>query len=237
MQQIPWLREAAAWEEVFAAHHANSPDMARAAREWRLLRGRVAQISDFAPGWTNRTPVVRAEMPFFWKMRKDRCLEGIIDLAFFDPIARQWLIVDWKTNRIAGDKLEKLREKYLPQLAAYCQVVKETIGHEARAAIYSTATGEFVRYDPQKIVASASDRARRGGRSPGNTVRQHAAVLARSAAGCSGNPQVITITINPEPVVSSALNATICSDLPSGLVLNTNGTSVAAAIIMLTQSL
>ncbi len=54
-------------------------------------------------------------------------------------------------------------------------------------------------------------------------------VTARSAAGCIGNPQVITMTINPEPVLSPTLNGTVCSDLPTGLVLNTNGTSVGAA--------
>lgn len=54
-------------------------------------------------------------------------------------------------------------------------------------------------------------------------------VTARSAAGCTGDPQVITITINPEPVVAGTLNATLCSDIPTGLTLNTNGTSVAAA--------
>ena len=153
VQQIPWLREATAWDEIFAAYHASSPDMARSAREWRLLREHVAQISDFAPGWTNRTLVVRSEMPFFWKMPDNRCLEGIIDLAFFDPVASEWLIVDWKTNRVARDKLEMLRTKYLPQLAAYCQVVKETIGHEVHAAVYSTANGEFVRFEPHEIAA------------------------------------------------------------------------------------
>ncbi|MBL7871313.1 MAG: gliding motility-associated C-terminal domain-containing protein [Cyclobacteriaceae bacterium] len=50
-----------------------------------------------------------------------------------------------------------------------------------------------------------------------------------SALGCVGSPQIITITINPEPVVANGLNATVCSDLPIALTLNTNGTSVAAA--------
>jgi gliding motility-associated-like protein len=53
-------------------------------------------------------------------------------------------------------------------------------------------------------------------------------VMPRSAAGCFGKPQVITLTINPEPVVASGLDNTICSDLPIGLTLSTNGTSVAA---------
>jgi ATP-dependent exoDNAse (exonuclease V) beta subunit len=97
--------------------------------------------------------VVRAEMPFFWKMRSDRCLEGVIDLAFFDPNEGEWLIIDWKTNRITRDKLEMLRTQYRPQLAAYSQVISQTTGHEVRAVLYSTATGEFVRYEPPEMTA------------------------------------------------------------------------------------
>ncbi len=153
MQQIPWLRDAAAWDEIFTAQHVSSPDVARAAREWRLLREQVRTYSDFAPDWEKQAPVIRAEMPFFWKMRAARSLEGIIDLAFFDPRRKEWLIVDWKTNRVGRDKVDTLRAKYRPQLAAYCQVIKETTGHTVRAAIYSTATGEFVRYQPAELAA------------------------------------------------------------------------------------
>lgn len=46
---------------------------------------------------------------------------------------------------------------------------------------------------------------------------------------CLGNQETITITIDPEPVISPALDLTVCSDDPIGLVLNTNGTSIAAA--------
>jgi len=153
VQRIPWLKDTKAWDEIFAAHRASSPDMARSAREWRLLRKRVSELPDFVTDWTNRTPVVRAEMPFFWKMGDDRCLEGVVDLAFFDPVASEWLIVDWKTNRTARGKIEVLRAQYRPQLAAYCQAVKETTGHEVNAALYSTANGEFVRYEPKELAA------------------------------------------------------------------------------------
>ena len=152
-RQIPWLETATKWDDVFARHHPSSSDPARAAREWRLLRERVKELLDFGAGWTNRAPVVRAEMPFFWKLREDRCLEGVVDLAFFDPVTTEWLIVDWKTNRVAPDKIEMLRAKYRPQLAAYCQAVKETTGNKVRAALYSTANGEFVRYEPQETAA------------------------------------------------------------------------------------
>ena len=59
-------------------------------------------------------------------------------------------------------------------------------------------------------------------------------VRATSAAGCVGDTRVITITIAPEPVVSNTLNLTQCSDLATGLVLNTNGTSVAATTYNIT---
>ncbi|MBK7652930.1 MAG: hypothetical protein IPJ20_22315 [Flammeovirgaceae bacterium] len=45
----------------------------------------------------------------------------------------------------------------------------------------------------------------------------------------SGNAKIITITINPEPVVSAGLDAIVCSDVVTGLLLNTNGSSVSAA--------
>ncbi len=152
VEQVPWLEHSETWDEVFTAHHAESPDPARSAREWRLLRESMTTISDFGPSWACRTPLVRAEMPFFWKMRADRCLEGFIDLALFDQATNECLIVDWKTNRVARDKIDTLRVKYRPQLAAYCQVVKETTGHKVRAAIYSTANGKFVRYEPQEMA-------------------------------------------------------------------------------------
>jgi hypothetical protein len=46
---------------------------------------------------------------------------------------------------------------------------------------------------------------------------------------CLGNQETITITVDPEPVISPSLDLTVCSDDPTGLILNTNGTSIAAA--------
>lgn len=54
-------------------------------------------------------------------------------------------------------------------------------------------------------------------------------VVPKSAGNCVGDAKIITITVNPEPVMSTTLNTTVCSDLASGLILNTNGTSIGAA--------
>ncbi len=46
--------------------------------------------------------------------------------------------------------------------------------------------------------------------------------------GCVGNPRIVELTINPEPVVNPALDNTVCSREIAGIILSTNGTSVAA---------
>ncbi len=46
--------------------------------------------------------------------------------------------------------------------------------------------------------------------------------------GCVGDPKIVELTVNPEPVVNPALDNTVCSREISGIILSTNGTSVAA---------
>jgi ATP-dependent exoDNAse (exonuclease V) beta subunit len=150
-QRIPWMRETRVWDETFAALHHSSPDLARSTREWRLLRSRVNALSDLASDWSECQPMIHPEMPFYWKMTDERSLEGLIDLALFDSTSKQWLIIDWKTNRVAANQLSILREEYRAQLAAYRQVVQELTGQVVSAALYSTATGEFVRYESAEL--------------------------------------------------------------------------------------
>jgi ATP-dependent helicase/nuclease subunit A len=149
IQQVRWLSEITLWENTFSGILANSPDAARSKREWKLLRKRITKLSDFATNWTNDRAIVRTEMPFCWKMSEDKCLEGIIDLALFDPAIGRWLILDWKTNRV--EKVETLRAQYRPQLAAYHEVIRQMTGHEVEAAIYSTDQGQFLRYERSEL--------------------------------------------------------------------------------------
>jgi ATP-dependent helicase/nuclease subunit A len=149
IQRVPWLRETTLWEEIFTSALLNSPDAARSKREWKSLREHIATLSDFVSNWANRTPIVRAEMPFLWRMDDRRCLEGIIDLAFFDSTNNQWLILDWKTNRV--EKIESLRTQYRPQLAAYREVVNKMTDHDVAATIYSTDKGQFLRYEAEEL--------------------------------------------------------------------------------------
>jgi ATP-dependent exoDNAse (exonuclease V) beta subunit len=158
-QKIPWSLEAAKWQNVFEESLAASPDRARSKREWTSLRQQIAQMSDFPAGFSNGAAIVRQEMPFFWRMNEAMCLEGIIDLALFQPAEKKWFILDWKTNRVDRDELNKLRASYRPQIAAYWKAVTEMTKQPLGAAIYSTATGQFVVYG-QKELADEWERLR-----------------------------------------------------------------------------
>ncbi|MFZ5973667.1 MAG: PKD-like domain-containing protein, partial [Bacteroidota bacterium] len=46
--------------------------------------------------------------------------------------------------------------------------------------------------------------------------------------GCLGDTRIVVVTINPEPVIATTLDANRCSDATVGLMLNTNGVSVGA---------
>jgi hypothetical protein len=97
-------------------------------------------------------------MPFIWEVDNNRCLEGVIDLAFFQrsnaSAARtgKCLILDWKTDRVPPDNTETLHARYRPQLAAYWKAVSEIAKLEVEAAIYSTAAGALVRYKTDELA-------------------------------------------------------------------------------------
>ena len=128
-----------------------SPDMARSTREWRLLQNHLSSSSDFRRRLIDQQFLVHAEMPFYWRIAEQVCLEGIIDLALFDSTAQKWLIIDWKTNRVSRDKIDNLRTQYRSQISAYWKAVTQMTGASVDAGIYSTSTGLFIGYDPDDL--------------------------------------------------------------------------------------
>ena len=157
VRQIPWelvrpSQTAATVEEIFERCRANSPDAARSTREWRLLRDHLASEENFLRNFSDAAFVIHIELPFFWKVDAERCLEGIIDLALFDRTARRWLILDWKTNRVTLDKIGMLRAQYLPQLSAYWAAIRGMTGMHVEAAIYSTAAAAVLHYEEKDLV-------------------------------------------------------------------------------------
>ncbi|HRJ30021.1 MAG TPA: gliding motility-associated C-terminal domain-containing protein [Cyclobacteriaceae bacterium] len=60
-------------------------------------------------------------------------------------------------------------------------------------------------------------------------------VIPTSTDGCVGNPFIITLPVNAEPVMNPNLDATVCSDAITNIVLSTNGLSIPAAAFNITN--
>jgi ATP-dependent exoDNAse (exonuclease V) beta subunit len=144
-QKIPWHSQEEAWQAAFEANLSDSPEPARSKREWKLL----TKYASEHPGFFAAN--IFAEMPFFWRMDEHKCLEGLIDVALFQPNEKKWFVLDWKTNRVERDELENLRVEYRPQIAAYWKAVTEMTKRPVSAGIYSTATGELIVYSEKQL--------------------------------------------------------------------------------------
>jgi ATP-dependent exoDNAse (exonuclease V) beta subunit len=151
MQRIAW-HERGSWEGTFEEHQAGSPVPKRSATEWDLLERHLKNGSDFAKRLTRKAGIAQAELPFFWRANERMSLEGVIDLAFVDPAIGSWLILDWKTDRVAPDKIEELRARHRPQIAAYWKAIAEMTSQSVEAGIYATATGQFLPYDEAELT-------------------------------------------------------------------------------------
>ena len=175
-EQIPWVRAGLAfnsnneselvdvWERIFQVSVTSSPDPARSKREWQLLQKQIESSTEFGQRLRD-CDLIRHEMPFFWKIDGTsptvdpsliggtKSLEGIVDLALFNQKADEVFILDWKTNRITADGIEKLRVHYRTQIAAYWKAVAEMTGAPIKAGIYSTSTGELVVYGQDELAA------------------------------------------------------------------------------------
>jgi ATP-dependent exoDNAse (exonuclease V) beta subunit len=152
MQRISWYEEPS-WKQTFDEHQVTSPAPRRSEEEWGLFLQCLKNHPDFSEIVTRDELVAYQEMPFFWRMDAHRCLEGIVDLAFFDPSKKKWFILDWKTNRISQDRIDILRVHYRPQIAAYWKAIAELTGARIDAGIYSTSTGKFILYGQEELVA------------------------------------------------------------------------------------
>jgi ATP-dependent exoDNAse (exonuclease V) beta subunit len=157
IQRVPWNQDPDLWNWVFDKQKSISPDPARSLREWKLLLAHLSEPENFRRHFDGDKSIVHTEMPFFWKLDGPsrpggKCLEGVIDLAFFQQHNGKCLILDWKTDRVPPDDTETLHARYRPQLAAYWKAVTHMTGASVDAGIYSTATGQFIGYDPDELA-------------------------------------------------------------------------------------
>jgi ATP-dependent exoDNAse (exonuclease V) beta subunit len=155
VEGLTW-NDPAKWGMRFAEWKKSAPDVGRAEREWDLLREQMEARQSPLRRLLKPGVVVHAEMPVFCRLNDGGALEGLIDLACFDPADGSWWVLDWKTNRITSDAgVERLRKHYLSQIAAYCAALKAALGAEVRAALYFTAVGRFAEFDADELAAVA----------------------------------------------------------------------------------
>jgi ATP-dependent exoDNAse (exonuclease V) beta subunit len=150
MQRLAWHDERS-WKQTFEEHQAASAVPKRSADEWKMFLQFVESDKDFSKLLTRTKSVAQPEMPFLWRIDNAACLEGIVDLAVFDSSSSNGFILDWKTNRIEPGEIDSLRTRYRPQMAAYWHALGQLTRSQIHAAIYSTATGELIRYADDEL--------------------------------------------------------------------------------------
>ena len=139
LEKLDWQKGPVEWKNFMYYFEEYEFDAQRATREGKLLFA-----SALAQRLKNPKLVIHREMPILWHRSEGECVEGIMDLAAWDPERKHWLIVDWKTNVIGPDGHEHLRAMYEPQLRAYAEALHEITGASVEAGVHSTVTGGWI---------------------------------------------------------------------------------------------
>ena len=86
---------------------------------------------------------IHRELPFSHWLKNERLLEGVIDLLFEEEGG--FVVVDYKTDRIASDNRQALVEVYTPQLQSYAKTIAELTGLNAlESCLYFVRTQECI---------------------------------------------------------------------------------------------
>lgn len=137
---MPWHADEEGRLDSFTDALQECPNPDRARKEWELL-----QRSLLLPRLNEDGLIIHREMPMLQPISSQQCVEGIMDLAAFSPKRRMWLLVDWKTDRVAETHRSSLIDLYRGQLMAYQQALVEMTGIQVEATIYATRTGDWLK--------------------------------------------------------------------------------------------
>jgi ATP-dependent exoDNAse (exonuclease V) beta subunit len=115
----------------------------RGAREIASFLGSSLAAKLCSPEWT-----VWTEVPFLARDSQDTALigyEGYIDLVARHADSGEWLVVDWKTDRLAvDDPSAALLTAYGPQLAVYARAMEDAFESAGQSGLYNTVTAAWV---------------------------------------------------------------------------------------------
>jgi len=139
---MPWHADEEGRLDAFTGTLQECPDPDRARAEWEIL-----QRSPLLPRLNDEGLIIHREMPLLHPVGPQQCVEGVMDLAAYSPKRRMWLLVDWKTDRVAEKHRRSLIDLYRGQLMAYQQALVEMTAVQVEATIYATRTGEWLRLE------------------------------------------------------------------------------------------
>ncbi len=140
MEDTPWSAGRDAWKKFWNNKLADAPEPERARTETTLLLDSPLAARLVAPGLE-----FAVEVPFLWAGPDDaRAFDGCVDFAAWDGKNSRWLVVDWKTDRVAGGGAE-LRQRYGPQIEVYARALAAMTEASVEAFLYGTRSGELTK--------------------------------------------------------------------------------------------
>ena len=145
-ERLEWSGGVASAQKLFDQRLPTSPDPKVATKDWNAMRANLFSHAGITRFLSREETRFHRELPFSWKINDRTVLEGVIDSLMIDRGAGRCLLIDWKTNRIKRGDEEILRKRYRSQIAAYWKAVSEITKLDVDAAIFATATGEFIPY-------------------------------------------------------------------------------------------
>lgn len=142
MELAPWGKPETAWQQHTQAMLATCPDPQRGAVEWQKFTA-----SELYQRLNRPQMIVRCELPLLWPdSQAGIAYDGFIDLVARDTESKQWLLIDWKTDRLHtfSDPDAELLRCYGGQLEAYRRALYALFNAPIQAHLYNTPNGTCV---------------------------------------------------------------------------------------------
>ena len=88
-------------------------------------------------------------MPFAFSL-DDRVVHGVVD-ALYQSEKGQWVVVDFKTDRIEMEDVDKRTEEYLVQLGLYQTGMQMALGKPPQVVVYYLFPGVPIEIDGDRL--------------------------------------------------------------------------------------
>jgi ATP-dependent exoDNAse (exonuclease V) beta subunit len=101
-------------------------------------------------GRARAAPEILIEEPLTLPFIDGRLLDGVLDLAFLEPSG--WVLVDYKSDRVAAEDVPARAARYRLQLALYAHAIARLTGRPvAEAQIFFLDSGASQRYGADEL--------------------------------------------------------------------------------------